>query len=212
GNNESMSRILIFVNNKKFADMVHDRIADEFPGHLGIIHSNKSQNYRLETMESFRQGSLRGIITTDIMARGLDIPDITHVINFDVSEVPEQYIHRIGRTGRADKDGIAISFVGPKEEDFFIESELLMDKEVDAEPIPEGVEISAVLIESEKARQPVKLLMKKTAKGNGAFQEKSEKNKKVNLGGPGKTKPRKTKSRNRGVERTRDKKRKDKGK
>lgn len=211
-NDESMSRILIFVNNKKFVDMVYDRIADEFPEQFGVIHSNKSQNYRLTTMENFQQGILRGIITTDVMARGLDISDITHVINFDVSEVPEQYIHRIGRTGRADKDGIALSFVTPKEEEFFIESELLMNKEVDIEPIPEAVEIATVLIESEKVKQPIKLLMKKVAKGSGAFHEKSEKNKQVNLGGPGKTKPRKTKARNRGVERTRDKKRKDKGK
>ncbi|MNY32536.1 hypothetical protein D3C86_1667590 [compost metagenome] len=88
-----------------------------------------------------------------------------------------------------------------------------MNKEVDTEPIPEGVEISTVLIESEKVRQPIKLLMKKVKKeGGSAFHEKSDKNKKVNLGGPGKTKPRKTKSRNRGVERSRDKKRKDKDK
>ncbi|MCY1483796.1 ATP-dependent RNA helicase RhlE [compost metagenome] len=212
-NDESMSRILIFVNNKKFVDMVYDRITDDFGDQFGVIHSNKSQNYRLTTMENFQQGALRGIITTDVMARGLDISDITHVLNFDVSEVPEQYIHRIGRTGRADKDGIAISFVGPKEEEFFIESEVLMNKEVDTEPIPEGVEISTVLIESEKVRQPIKLLMKKVKKeGGSAFHEKSDKNKKVNLGGPGKTKPRKTKSRNRGVERSRDKKRKDKDK
>ena len=209
---ESMSRILIFVNNKKFVDMVYDRIVEEFPEQFGVIHSNKSQNYRLTTMENFQQGILRGIITTDVMARGLDISDITHVINFDVSEVPEQYIHRIGRTGRADKDGIALSFVTPKEEEFFIESELLMNKEVDIEPIPEAVEIATILIESEKVKQPIKLLMKKVAKGSGAFHEKSEKNKQVNLGGPGKTKPRKTKARNRGVERARDKKRKDKGK
>lgn len=212
-NDESMSRILIFVNNKKFVDMVYDRITDDFGDQFGVIHSNKSQNYRLTTMENFQQGNLRGIITTDVMARGLDISDITHVLNFDVSEVPEQYIHRIGRTGRADKDGIAISFVTPKEEEFFIESELLMNKEVDTVSIPEGVEVSSILIESEKVRQPIKLLTKKIKKeGGSAFHEKSDKNKKVNLGGPGKTKPRKTKSRNRGVERTRDKKRKDKDK
>ncbi|WP_447637519.1 DEAD/DEAH box helicase [Flavobacterium microcysteis] len=210
---ESMSRILVFVNNKRFVDMIYDRIEEDFGDQFGVIHSNKSQNYRLTTMQDFQKGDLRGIITTDVMARGLDISDITHVLNFDVAEVPEQYIHRIGRTGRADKEGTAISFVSPKEEEAFIESEMLMDKEVDALPIPEGVEISTVLIESEKVKQPVKLLMKKVKKDGGtAFHEKSDKNKKVNLGGPGKTKPRKTKPRNRAVERTRDKKKKDKGK
>jgi len=210
---ESMSRILVFVNNKRFVDMIYDRIEEDFGDQFGVIHSNKSQNYRLTTMQDFQKGDLRGIITTDVMARGLDISDITHVLNFDVAEIPEQYIHRIGRTGRADKEGTAISFVSPKEEEAFIESEMLMDKEVDALSIPEGVEISTVLIESEKVKQPVKLLMKKVKKDGGtAFHEKSDKNKKVNLGGPGKTKPRKTKPRNRAVERNRDKKKKDKGK
>jgi ATP-dependent RNA helicase RhlE len=209
---ESMSRILIFVNNKRFVDMIFDRIEEDFGEQFGVIHSNKSQNYRLTTMQDFQKGDLRGIITTDVMARGLDISDITHVLNFDVAEIPEQYIHRIGRTGRADKEGTAISFIGPKEEDAFIECEMLMDMEVDTLPIPEGVEISTVLIESEKIKQPIKLLKKVKKEGGSAFHEKSEKNKKVNLGGPGKTKPRKTKPRNRAVERNRDKKRKDKGK
>lgn len=209
---ESMSRILIFVNNKRFVDMIYDRIEEDFGEQFGVIHSNKSQNYRLTTMQDFQKGDLRGIITTDVMARGLDISDITHVLNFDVAEIPEQYIHRIGRTGRADKEGTAISFVGPKEEDAFIECEMLMDMEVDMLPIPEGVEISTVLIESEKIKQPIKLLKKVKKEGGSAFHEKSDKNKKVNLGGPGKTKPRKTKPRNRAIERNRDKKRKDKGK
>ncbi|WP_308131762.1 DEAD/DEAH box helicase [uncultured Flavobacterium sp.] len=209
---ESMSRILIFVNNKRFVDMIYDRIEEDFGEQFGVIHSNKSQNYRLTTMHDFQKGDLRGIITTDVMARGLDISDITHVLNFDVAEIPEQYIHRIGRTGRADKEGTAISFVGPKEEDAFIECEMLMDMEVDMLPVPEGVEISTVLIESEKIKQPIKLLKKVKKEGGSAFHEKSDKNKKVNLGGPGKTKPRKTKPRNRAVERNRDKKRKDKGK
>ncbi|AWG26691.1 DEAD/DEAH box helicase [Flavobacterium kingsejongi] len=207
--NENMSRILIFVNNKKIADMVHDKIDAEFPDQFGVIHSNKSQNYRLSTMAEFQEGNIRGIITTDIMARGLDISDITHVINFEASEVPEQYIHRIGRTGRADKEGTALSFITKREQEFFIESEMLMDMEVKILPLPEAVEISTVLIEPEKLKQKVKFMMKKVKMDGGeAFHEKSAKNKKVNLGGPGKTKPRKTKPRNRGVEKTRAAKRK----
>ena len=65
-------------------------------------------------MRKFEDAEVRGLITTDVMARGLDISDITHVFNFEVPEVPEQYIHRIGRTGRADKDGTAISFITKK--------------------------------------------------------------------------------------------------
>jgi len=208
---ESISRVLVFVNNKRTADLVADSLED-FPGQFGVIHSNKSQNYRLNTMASFQEGELRGIITTDVMARGLDISDVTHVINMEFPEVPEQYVHRIGRTGRADKTGIAISFVAPSEEDVEVEAEVLMEKEVKFLELPEGLDIAERMLDFEKDKVKMKVLIRAPKKSTGGFHEKKEKNKKVNLGGPGKTKPRKTKSRNRGIERARDKKRKDKGK
>jgi ATP-dependent RNA helicase RhlE len=209
--NEDMSRVLIFVNNKKISDMLHENIEQDFEGQFGVIHSNKSQNYRLNTMASFQEGQLRGIITTDIMARGLDISDITHVINFEIPEYPELYMHRIGRTGRADATGTAISFFTPREEEFKIEIELLMNKELDIETFPSEVEISTKLIGPEKEKQAIKFLLKKPKlDGEGAFQEKAKKNKKVNLGGPSKTKKKTHGSVNRNMLKTRDKKRKDK--
>ncbi|SEA74729.1 ATP-dependent RNA helicase RhlE [Flavobacterium gillisiae] len=211
--NEDMSRVLIFVNNKKISDMLHVRIDEDFADQFGVIHSNKSQNYRLSTMASFQEGNLRGLITTDIMARGLDISNITHVINFEMPAMPELYMHRIGRTGRADKTGKAISFIAPREEEAKVEIEVLMNMELPIEAFPEEVEVSAKLIEPEKERQVVKFLMKKkTLDGDGAFQEKSKKNKKVNLGGPGVTKKKTHGSVNRNMLKTRDKKRKDKNK
>ena len=92
--NEGMERVLVFVNNKKTADILMEPLEEAFPGEFGVIHSNKSQNYRLNTMAQFQQGNLRGIVTTDVMARGLDISDITHVINMEFPEVEEQYIHK----------------------------------------------------------------------------------------------------------------------
>jgi ATP-dependent RNA helicase RhlE len=208
---ESTTRILIFANNKKTVDLIANTIEEEFPDEFGIIHSNKSQNYRLNTMAAFQAGELRGIVTTDVMARGLDISDVTHVLNFEFTDIPEQYIHRIGRTGRADKSGVAISFISPKEEEIQLEAEVLMEKEIPFLPIPEGVEIAIRLLEFEKDFKKVKQLLKRVKKEGGeAFHEKSDKNKQVNLGGPAKTKPRKTASRNRGVERKRDAKRKKK--
>jgi ATP-dependent RNA helicase RhlE len=208
---ESMERILVFVNNKKISDMLHERIEEHFDGQFGVIHSNKSQNYRLSTMASFQEGNLRGIITTDIMARGLDISNISHVINFEAPEMPELYMHRIGRTGRADATGTAISFITPREEDFKIEVEELMGQVLEIVEFPEVVEISSKLIEPEKDKQPIKFLMKKPKlDGEGAFHEKSKKNKKVNLGGPSKTKKKVSGSVNRNMLKTRDKKRKDK--
>ena len=208
---ESMERILVFVNNKKISDMLHERIEEHFDGQFGVIHSNKSQNYRLSTMASFQEGNLRGIITTDIMARGLDISNISHVVNFEAPEMPELYMHRIGRTGRADATGTAISFITPREEDFKIEVEELMGQVLEIVQFPEVVEISSKLIEPEKDKQPIKFLMKKPKlDGEGAFHEKSKKNKKVNLGGPSKTKKKVSGSVNRNMLKTRDKKRKDK--
>lgn len=211
--NESMERVLVFVNNKKISDMLHTRIEEDFEGQFGVIHSNKSQNYRLSTMAEFQEGNLRGLITTDIMARGLDISNISHVINFELPEFPELYMHRIGRTGRADATGTAISFITPREEEFKVEVEVLMNQELEIAEFPEEVEISSKLIEPEKDRQPIKFLMKKqTLKGDGAFHEKDKKNKKVNLGGPSKTKKKTHGSVNRNMLKTRDKKRKDKDK
>lgn len=208
---ESMERVLVFVNNKKISDMLHQRIEEAFEGQFGVIHSNKSQNYRLSTMAAFQEGNLRGIITTDIMARGLDISNISHVINFEVPEFPELYMHRIGRTGRADATGTAVSFITPREEEFKIQAELLMNMELETALFPEEVEISIKLIEPEKDKQPIKFLLKKPKlDGEGAFHEKAKKNKKVNLGGPSKTKKKVSGSVNRNMLKTRDKKRKDK--
>lgn len=209
--NEDMSRVLVFVNNKKISDMVHESIEEDFEGQFGVIHSNKSQNYRLSTMAEFQEGNLRGLITTDIMARGLDISNITHVINFEIPEIPELYMHRIGRTGRADATGTAISFVSPREEELKIAIEILMEMELDYETFPEEVAISDKLIGPEKDRQPFKVLIKsKKIEGDGAFHEKSKKNKKVNLGGPGVTKKKTHGSVNRNMLKNQAKKRKDK--
>ncbi len=208
---ESLERILVFVNNKKIADMLHERIEADFPEQFGVIHSNKSQNYRLQTMASFQNGELRGLITSDVMARGLDISNISHVINFEMAEMPEQYIHRIGRTGRADASGIAISFIAPREADIKVEAELLMNKEIKELDLPSEVQISTLLIGPEKEKEKVKFLMKKVKLGSqGNIHEKSEKNKKVNLGGPSKTKKKTSSSVNRNILKNRAAKKKKK--
>lgn len=208
---DKLERVLIFANNKKSVDLIANALEENFGEQFGVIHSNKSQNYRLNTMADFQAGQLRGIVTTDVVARGLDISDISHVINFEFTDIPEQYIHRIGRTGRADKSGTAISFIAPSEEEIQIAAEMLMEKEITILEMPETVEISQRLLEFEKDRKKVKQLLKRPKKEGGeAFHEKSAKNKKVNLGGPSKTKPRKTKPTNRGVEKKRAAKRKNK--
>ncbi|SFJ21541.1 DEAD/DEAH box helicase [Myroides guanonis] len=208
---ETYNRVLIFINSKRIADLVLEKLNEVFPEQFTVIHSNKSQNFRLTAMSDFQNSELRGLVTTDIMARGLDISDISHVINLQFSELPEQYIHRIGRTGRADKEGTAISIIDPKEAEIKIEAEMLMEKELRIMEIPVEVEISEKLMEFEKVKQKIKHLLKKpkqTDEKGAAFHDKKDKNKKVNLGGPGKRNPRKTKPTNRGVEKKRAEKRK----
>ncbi|WP_130735005.1 DEAD/DEAH box helicase [Flavobacterium sp. J27] len=199
---ETTERVLLFVNNKRIVDVAFEILEEEFPGQFGVIHSNKSQNYRLTTMANFQNSEIRGIITTDVMARGLDISDITHVFNLQFSEIPEQYIHRIGRTGRADKEGVAISLVAPYEEEQLLAVEMLMDMEIDVIDFPEAVLIEEKKLEFEKDKRRFKSIGKKINQENkgAAFHEKKDKNKKVNLGGPSKTKPRKTAPRNRAAE------------
>ncbi|TBX70081.1 DEAD/DEAH box helicase [Flavobacterium silvisoli] len=209
---EAYERVLLFVNNKKTADLLADKLEEIYPEQFGIIHSNKSQNYRLQTMASFQAGAIRGIVTTDVMARGLDISDITHVINVEFPEIPEQYIHRIGRTGRADKSGIAISLISPREEEIQLEAEVLMEKEIQFVDLPSTVEIAERLLEFEKdKKKKMKFLLKKPKlEGGASFHEKKEKNKKINLGGPSKTKKKTGSSVNRNILKNRAAKRKKK--
>ncbi len=209
---ETTERVLLFVNNKRIVDVAFEILEEEFPGQFGVIHSNKSQNYRLTTMANFQNSEIRGIITTDVMARGLDISDITHVFNLQFSEIPEQYIHRIGRTGRADKEGMAISLVAPYEEEQLLAAEMLMDMEIDVLEMPETVVVEEKKLEFEKDKRRFKSIGKKINLENkvAAFHEKKDKNKKVNLGGPSKTKPRKTAPRNRAAEAKKAAKRKKK--
>lgn len=183
-----ISKALVFTNNKYHADALYETLSQKFPDQIDVIHSRKAQNKRISAIRNFESGTHRVLIATDIVARGLDITDVTHVINFEIPTVAEDYIHRIGRTGRAKKDGIAISFVSAKEEDDIGKIETLMNKALLRQPFPSEVKISSILTEDEEPVMRDKNLHKnrvaKIAPGP-AFHEKKEKNKKVNLGGPG---------------------------
>ncbi|MFN8438366.1 MAG: DEAD/DEAH box helicase [Cytophagales bacterium] len=183
-NHPEMNKVMVFTKSKKFADMLFEQVENLLPNQLGLIHSNKSQNNRILELKKFIAGDYRFLIATDLVARGLDISDVSHVINFDMPEEQEMYIHRIGRTGRADKDGIAISFLTESDNEFWEQIQDYMKIQIAVENIPDGVEISSELLEIEK---PVLkgMLVNKTpkAKVSGGFHEKIAKNKKVNLGG-----------------------------
>ncbi|KAA3648539.1 MAG: ATP-dependent helicase [Bacteroidetes bacterium] len=183
---EEFSKVLIFIDGKRNADRVFEKLEAEFGDELGIIHSNKSQNFRLNTIERFDNDKIRILLSTDIMARGLDLEKISHVICFDVPEYPENYIHRIGRTGRAEHVGKSILLCAEYETEARLMIEKLMDKSIDEIEFPEGVEISKQLTPAER---PVDYVYKnqnrntKGAESGAAFHEKKDKNKKTNQGG-----------------------------
>lgn len=180
---ESMTKVLVFAATKKLADDLYEQLEAKFPGTAGVIHSNKEQNHRFNTVKQFQEGNYRFIIATDIVARGIDIAEVTHVINFDTPEVPENYIHRIGRTGRADKEGIAITFFTPKEKPLLETIEALMKYQVPVAPLPATLVVSDVLTEDEIPKPYMKTIQLKLPKKEDvgpAFHKKSAKNSKVN--------------------------------
>lgn len=179
-----MNKVLVFVSTKELADRVHKQLTGTFGTAIKVIHSNKSQNYRFGAVDDFQTGVCRVLIATDVIARGLDVSEVTHVINFDLPDAPQTYIHRIGRTGRIERKGIAISFVSKKEHLYLEEIEKLMNVAIPKVALPENLEISDKLLPEELPKIKNKNIETKKGIGEGvgaAFHEKSVKNSKVNV-------------------------------
>ncbi len=183
---ETFSKVLVFVSNKKSADRLFLELDDFFGSETCVIHSNKTQNYRIRSIKQFDEGKNRILVATDVMARGLDLDKISHVINFDTPRYPENYMHRIGRTGRAEQEGTSLIFYTEKEAEFKEAIEALMDYSIPSLPFPKGIEISKRLTPEE---QPKIVEINNPHKQSGdhvpgaSFHEKSEKNQKTNQGG-----------------------------
>jgi ATP-dependent RNA helicase RhlE len=129
---EKSDRVLVFTRTKHGADKVV-RVLEKAGLRAEAIHGNKSQNNRERTLKAFRDGSLRTLIATDIAARGIDVDGVSHVINFDLPNVPESYVHRIGRTARAGAEGVAISFCDHEEAAYLRDIEKLIRMSIPAE-------------------------------------------------------------------------------
>jgi ATP-dependent RNA helicase RhlE len=178
-----MDRVLLFAGSRKLADKLYEHLEAEFPSESGVIHSNKAQNTRFRAVENFAEGKQRILIATDILSRGIDITGVSHVINFDVPEVMENYIHRIGRTGRADAKGDSITFVLEKDAEMISKIEDFMQIGIPRIALPEAVEISEILTldEQPKINMPGSKAKIKKYEAGPAFHEKSDKNKQVNV-------------------------------
>lgn len=119
---EDAKTVLIFSKTKHGANRIVDYLEKESIK-AAAIHGNKSQNAREKALDDFRKGAMKVLVATDIAARGIDIPSITHVINYDIPQDPASYVHRIGRTARAGRNGVAISFCDPSEKSLLKEVE-----------------------------------------------------------------------------------------
>jgi ATP-dependent RNA helicase RhlE len=148
---------------------------------MSVIHSSKPQNQRTSAIENFESGSSRILIATDVIARGIDIQNISTVISFDTPAYPENYIHRIGRTGRAEQEGQSILLYNEKEESLKNDIENLMNYVIPFNFIPEEVKLSTQLTPEEKDKpiEQEELNHHRSQHQSGpAFHEKSAKNKK----------------------------------
>ena len=181
-NKDEMRKVLVFVSSKKIADRLYETMSEFYLSELAVIHSNKSQNYRFRSINQYDEGKVRILIATDIIARGLDLDKISHVINFDTPIFAENYMHRIGRTGRAEEKGKSILFNTEKEEYYTNKIEELMGMEIPELKVPEEVEITQKLTTEEHRANGKNVFrnVKKEERENSGFHEKSEKNQQVN--------------------------------
>jgi ATP-dependent RNA helicase RhlE len=180
------SKVLIFISHKKSADLLFEELEEEFGDEICIVHSNKSQNYRIRSINEFEAGENRILLATDVMSRGLDFDGVTHVVNFDTPLFPENYMHRIGRTGRQDALGHSILFYTEAENEAKEAVENLMNYSIPLIDFPDEVEISSrnILDEIPRMIDPTFKNRRSDTEVHGpAFHEKKLKNTKVNQGG-----------------------------
>jgi len=177
---ETYKRVIIFCATKENAELVFKVLDRKTDGEVRVLHSNKAQNTRINAIQSFKEGNVRVLISTDVSARGIDVSLISHVINFDLPTNYEDYVHRIGRTARANHEGVAISFLKPDEEFHLANIEKLIRMELTELPVPEKVE----LVESSRSEmQEIAREMDRQKKledtgFKGAFHEKKPRTKK----------------------------------
>jgi ATP-dependent RNA helicase RhlE len=135
------NRVMVFTRTKDSANDVFKFIDRKKMGPARVIHSNKGQNTRINAMAEFKSGGLRILVSTDVASRGIDVANVSHVINFDVPMLYEDYVHRIGRTGRAFQTGKAITFVTDAEKYHLKKIEELMHEKIAVRKLPAAVEI-----------------------------------------------------------------------
>src|SRR5690606_7509883 len=176
---EALHRLIVFCKTKVVADRVFHYLERKYgTENVRVIHANKGQNTRINSINAFKEGSIRILVATDVAARGLDVSNVSHVINFDVPVVIEDYVHRIGRTGRAFQTGDAITFCNPAEEYYIQKIEKLIRQQIPVSDIPEEVFIEKTGFEERQAiaREIDAQKRKENPEVQGAFHDKKASN------------------------------------
>ncbi|MCR9062573.1 MAG: DEAD/DEAH box helicase [Cytophagales bacterium] len=178
--NIDLTRAIVFCRTKTIADNVYKFLERKVvkENDVRVIHANKGQNTRLNSINAFKEGSVKILVATDVAARGIDIQEVSHVINFDVPVIYEDYVHRIGRTGRANLSGVAITFMTPSEAYHVKKIEKVIRTEIPRKPIPSEVNIPETPFEEsqEMLRAIDDQRKKEDPDFKGAFHEKKAKN------------------------------------
>lgn len=174
---EDFHRVIIFTRTKDTANNIYKFLERKALGTVKVIHSNKGQNTRINAMYEFKDGGIRILVSTDVSARGIDVTDVSHVINFDVPIVYDDYVHRIGRTGRALSEGKAITFVNPAEHYHIRKIEKLIRQRIPVKKLPEAVDIEEASMEEKQdmAREIDWQKKKDDPTYQGAFHERKKK-------------------------------------
>ena len=174
-NDEIFHRVIIFCKTKEVADNVYGFVERKYgPENVRVIHANKGQNTRINSINAFKSGEIRFLVATDVAARGLDVSNVSHVINFDVPIIIEDYVHRIGRTGRAFSTGDAITFANESELYYIAKIEKLIRQSIPVTEVPEEVFVEKTPFEERQAiAREIDNQKKKDNPGyQGAFHEK----------------------------------------
>jgi ATP-dependent RNA helicase RhlE len=166
--------VIIFTRTKEVADNVYQYLDRKGYGPVRVIHSNKGQNSRINAVNEFKEGGVRILVSTDVTARGIDVARVSHVINFDVPILYEDYVHRIGRTGRAFQEGVAITFVTKAEVYHMEKIEALIREKVPVKDLPNEVVVEKTPFEEEQRmrREIDDQRKKEDPTFKGAFHEK----------------------------------------
>jgi ATP-dependent RNA helicase RhlE len=174
---QAFNRVLIFTRTKEAANNIFKYLERKEFGPIRVIHSNKGQNSRINAVNDFKEGKLRILVSTDVTARGIDIARVSHVINFDVPILYEDYVHRIGRTGRAFQEGKAITFATPPEMYHVAKIEKIIREKIPVKPVPAGVERADTppLEAREMAKEIDRQKQRDDPTFQGAFHEKKGK-------------------------------------